>query len=98
MTVQASRPPSAAPLPRTGAPSPPQRIRVGGSVQASRLLVHTQPVYPPDLQRAGITGTVLLRGIIDKQGSVTNLEVTNTDVNPGLASAALEAVRHWQYE
>jgi len=76
----------------------PQRIRVGGNVQATRLVSMARPAYPERLQQLGVEGTVLLRAVISVEGTLLNLEVANTDVNPDLAQAALEAVRQWRYQ
>jgi hypothetical protein len=54
--------PSAAP-PDTGS-SPPRRIRVGGNVQATKLVHQVNPVYPERARAQGIQGTVLLEAII----------------------------------
>jgi TonB family protein len=75
---------------------PPRRIRVGGNVQATRLLRMVKPVYAPELQAAGIEGTVLMRAVISVQGGLLGLSVINT-VDPDLAKAAMDAVRQWQY-
>jgi TonB family protein len=90
----------------TGAPKPanpisngaPKPIRVGGNVQASRLIAQVRPVYPEDLQQTGVEGTVTMRAVISKAGTVLNPVVVNTGVNPGLAKAALDAVRQWTYQ
>jgi protein TonB len=71
---------------------------VGGNVQAAKLLRQVQPVYPADLKQQGITGTVMLRAVISTTGETLNPEVINTTVNPGLAQAALDAVRQWRYQ
>jgi TonB family protein len=76
----------------------PQRIPVGGNVQASKLIKQIAPVYPADLRQQGITGTVMLRAVISTTGEILNPEVINTTVNPGLAQAALDAVRQWRYQ
>jgi TonB family protein len=55
-----------------------------------------KPVYAPELQAAGIEGTVLMRAVISVQGSLLGLSVINT-VDPELAKAAMDAVRQWQY-
>jgi len=75
----------------------PQRIRVGGNVQATKLVYMAKPVYPADLQAAGIEGTVLLRAVISMQGNLLGLSVINTSVAPALAKAAMEAVEQWRY-
>jgi len=90
--------PAAAPAPRASSPNASQRIRVGGNVQACKLIAKIDPVYPPDLKAQGITGTVVLRAVVTKEGYLSNLQVANTDVNAGLATAALDAVRHWLYQ
>jgi protein TonB len=94
ITVSAPR---VGPAPVPQATRAPERIRVGGNVQPSRLLRQPRPVYPPELQQAGIEGVVRLRGIVSKQGTVLNPEVMNS-VDPRLAKAALDAVSQWLYE
>jgi TonB family protein len=76
----------------------PKRIQVGGNVQASRLIAQVKPTYPDDLQQAGVEGTVVMRAVISKEGTVLNPMVVNTGVNPGLAMAAAAAVRQWTYQ
>jgi protein TonB len=73
----------------------PQRIRVGGNVQQTKLLEKKVPKYPPEAKAAGIQGTVKLMAVIGKDGRVKTLEVLSGD--PLLASAALEAVKEWVY-
>jgi TonB family protein len=85
--------PAAAPPTRT-----PQRIPIGGNVQAAKLISQVRPVYPADLKQQGITGTVMLRAVISITGETLNPQVINTTVNPGLAQAALDAVRQWRYQ
>ena len=76
----------------------PQRIPVGGNVQAAKLLSKVDPVYPANLKQQGISGTVMLRAVISTTGETLNPVVLNTTVNPGLAQAALDAVRQWRYQ
>lgn len=75
---------------------PPQRIRVGGSVQQSKLIHQVPPKYPPLAKQARIQGTVRLRATIAKDGSVRDLEVVSG--HPLLVESALEAVRQWRYQ
>lgn len=77
---------------------PPERIRVGGNVQATRLLTSVKPVYPQDAQDRGIEGTVLLRAVIGKDGALLSLSPVNSLVDPELTQAALDAVRQWRYQ
>jgi TonB family protein len=95
VTVVGARAQVAAPAARAEAA---QRIPIGGNVQAVKLLRQTRPVYPVDLQQQGVTGTVTIRAIVGKDGTVLSPQVLNTDVHPALAQAALDAVRSWIYE
>jgi TonB family protein len=76
----------------------PSRIRVGGNVQAAKLVNRVLPEYPPHLKQAGISGTVVLQAIIGKEGNVLSAENIAQDVHPDLAEAALAAVKQWQYQ
>ena len=76
----------------------PHRIRVGGMVQATKLVSMTKPVYPPGAEEAGIEGTVLLRAVISTAGDLLGLSVINQSVDPDLASAAMDAVKQWHYQ
>jgi TonB family protein len=84
--------------PRPASSGPPRRIRVGGNVQATKLVQMTKPVYPAAAQGAGIEGTVLLHAVISIQGTLLGVTVLNTSVDPQLAQSAMDAVKTWQYE
>jgi protein TonB len=71
---------------------------VGGNVQPAKLLSKVDPTYPASLKQQGIAGTVMVRAIISKSGDPLNPVVINTTVHPGLAQAALDAVRQWRYQ
>jgi TonB family protein len=89
---------AAAPRTAPAAAGAPKRIRVGGNVQATKLLHKVNPAYPPDAQAAGAEGTVLLRAVISTQGNLLNVTVVNKDVDAGLAKAAKDAVEQWRYQ
>ena len=76
----------------------PQRIRVGGNVQATRLLQSVRPVYPDSAKLAGIEGTVLLEAVISREGRLIGLRAVNTMAHPDLVKAAQDAVSQWQYQ
>ncbi|MGH9674881.1 MAG: TonB family protein, partial [Bryobacteraceae bacterium] len=86
--------------PRPAAPpaAAPARIRVGGHLQATRLLNRVPPTYPDYARDNGIEGTVLMRAVISKDGSLLNLGVINTQVDATLARAAMDAVSQWRYQ
>jgi TonB family protein len=75
----------------------PQRIAVGGNVQAAQLLHQARPVYPPELQAAGVEGTVMLQAIVGKDGSVKAVKVVKS-AGQALDDAAMAAVKQWQYQ
>ena len=83
------------------APPPPRPhqsgpLRVGGNVQATRIINRVQPVYPALARQTRISGTVRLHAIIGKEGTIQQLEVMNG--HPLLQQAALDAVRQWRYQ
>lgn len=92
--VLGTRPAHAAPL--TG--RAPQRIRVGGNVQATKLLNKVQPVYPESALEKGLEGTVLLRAVIGTDGKLLSLGAVSAASDPDLTKAALNAVQLWTYE
>lgn len=67
-----------------------------GEVMAAMLVNRVEPKYPTMAIAAHISGTVHLRAIISKDGTVRELEVV--DGNPLLAQAALVAVQNWRYQ
>jgi protein TonB len=76
-------------------PALPPRIRVGGAVQAARLVHRVDPVYPALARQMRIAGTVELTGVIGTDGQIRELRVVSG--HPFLVHAALEAVRQWVY-
>jgi len=92
--------PSAAPPPPPPkeAPKPqvPKQIRVGGNVQAAKLVNQPKPQYPPLARQARIQGVVRFNAIIGKDGSIANLTLVSG--HPLLVPSATEAVRQWRYQ
>jgi len=97
VVVKGQKPAAVPPMtqPMAGAP---QRIRVGGNVQATKLISMAKPEYPAELQQLGIEGAVVMRAIISKTGELLHLEAISTDVDARLVKAALDAVRTWKYQ
>jgi TonB family protein len=73
------------------------RLRIGGEVQAPKIIEKVQPVYPEKAKAAGIDGTVILHALISKDGNPLSLRVMNNQIDPDLARAAVEAVSKWRY-
>jgi periplasmic protein TonB len=92
--------PTAAPPPPPvkEAPKPvtPKQIRVGGQVQAAKLVRQPKPVYPPLAKQARIQGTVRFNAIIGKDGTIQNLQMVSG--HPLLVQSATDAVKQWVYQ
>ncbi len=73
----------------------PQRVRVSAGVTSGLLVRKVNPVYPALARQARIQGTVLLRAVISKEGSITGLQLISG--HPMLAPAAIDAVKQWKY-
>jgi TonB family protein len=74
----------------------PQRIRVGGNVQAAMAISAPKPVYPPEAKQARVQGTVRMNVVIGKDGTVKDLQVASG--HPLLVDVAADAVRQWIYK
>jgi protein TonB len=59
------------------------------------LIYRVQPVYPMLAKQARIQGTVLLRAVISREGTIENLQVLSG--HPMLVQSAMDAVRQWRY-
>ncbi len=83
-----------------GMPPPPkptqQRVRIGGNVQAAKMIRQIQPAYPQIAKTAHVQGTVILHAIISKDGTVQELQYIS---GPALLMrSAMDAVRQWKYQ
>jgi len=92
-----TRPPTAPPL----HPAQPERsaappiVRRSEGVQAALLIRRVEPAYPPLGRQLRIQGTVQIRAIISREGSIDSLHALSG--HPLLVTAALDAVRQWRY-
>lgn len=59
------------------------------------LIRRVQPEYPALAKQARIQGTVVLRAVIDREGTIQDLQVIIG--HPLLVQAAINAVRQWRY-
>jgi TonB family protein len=78
------------------APISPDRLRIGGNMEASHIITKKTPVYPAAAKAAGIQGKVLLEAAISKDGVPKELRVLSSP-SDDLSESALEAVREWRY-
>ncbi|MEX2263902.1 MAG: M56 family metallopeptidase [Bryobacteraceae bacterium] len=79
------------------ASSGPRRIRVGGNVQATRLLHTRRPRYPPEAREQGVEGVVVLHAIIRRDGELGEVRLLSSS-HPALAAAAQESLSGWRYQ
>ncbi len=96
---QSFRTPSPPPSPGVGTTDDGARvqgIRVSQGVMDKNLVEKVSPVYPQLAQQARIEGTVVLRAVIGRDGSVRDLRVISG--HPMLAPAAIEAAKKWRYK
>jgi TonB family protein len=94
VTVTGTKPPTVTP----NAMGTRERIRIGGNVQMVQLIQQAKPEYPAELQQAGVQGTVVLQGVISKDGDVLSSKVLSTNVDPRLVQLALNAFKQWRYK
>lgn len=76
--------------------APPQRLTIGGNVQAAKIINRVQPVYPEEASKEKISGTVKLHVVIARDGKIQQIQVVSG--HPLLVQAAIDAVRQWQYQ
>jgi periplasmic protein TonB len=97
--LSAAPPPPPPPPPQKAqAPNPaaPKRIRIGGEVEAARLVHEVQPEYPVLARGARIGGVVRLSAVISRDGTVEDLKLVSGQ--PLLVPAAMGAVKQWIYK
>jgi len=80
-------PPDAVPAPR--------QIAISAGVAQGLLAKSGPPNYPPNAMRIGVSGTVVLQIVIDKQGHVRDPQVVSGPTE--LRQAALDAIKDWRY-
>ncbi len=85
--------PAKAPAPKPAPTSGP--VRIGGTVQAAKLIHQVRPLYPALAKQVRIQGSVQLQAVIARDGTIQNLQLVSG--HPLLVPAAMEAVRQWRY-
>jgi periplasmic protein TonB len=74
----------------------PTRVRISQGVSKGLLISRVEPTYPPLARQARIQGNVVLTAVIDKDGTIQNLQVVSG--HPMLTPAAIDAVKQWRYK
>ncbi|MPN16399.1 hypothetical protein SDC9_163739 [bioreactor metagenome] len=66
-------------------------------VTPPKVLSRVQPVYPEQARKNGVSGTVKVKALVFKDGSVGQCLVIGSSGYPELDEAALNAVQAWQF-
>jgi TonB family protein len=80
----------------TPPPPPAAPVRIGGAVQAPKLVSTILPVYPAIARTNGVEGSVVIEASVGTNGSVVSTKVISGP--PILRQAALDALRRWKYQ
>ena len=70
---------------------------IGGQIRAPKRIRNVSPQYPLTLHGTGTQGVVVMDGHIGLDGFIRDLQV-RSDSHPDFASAAVSAVREWQWD
>ena len=73
-----------------------QPSAAGGNIRAPRQIQRVVPLYPAQLGPEGVHGIVVLDATIATDGTVRDVNVVG-QAHPDLASAAVDAVRQWEF-
>jgi TonB family protein len=76
--------------------APSHSVWLAPAQAEARLLIRTEPHYPPEAIAAHRAGNVVLEVQVAEDGSISSIRTLSGD--PALAAAATEAVRHWRYQ
>ncbi len=77
--------------------APQGPIMVAGDVKKPVKISGASPVYTEVARKARIEGTVIVQAIIDKSGTVKNVEILK-GLPMGLDKSAMNAVKGWRFE
>jgi TonB family protein len=71
--------------------------RVGGGVKAPSLISKVEPEYSEEARAAKISGSVLLKVVVDVDGKAKDIEVVNA-LGLGLDEQAVLAIQRWKFK
>ena len=88
--VAAATPPPPRPTPATPAPARSANELVAISTP--------QPVYPPEAQRSGTAGEVVVSFTVNSDGSVSNIDIVSARPRGVFERSVQSAVRRWKFQ
>jgi TonB family protein len=63
------------------------------------VVAEVKPTYTAEAMRNRVQGTVTLRGIVERDGTISSIEVLNSlDKMYGLDQAAIDALKQWRFQ
>lgn len=74
---------------------PPKRVRISQGITKGMVITKVEPAYPRLALGAHVSGVVVLKAVIGKDGLIHELQLVSG--HPLLISAAMDAVRQWRY-
>ena len=75
--------------------APVKRVRISQGVTQGMVISKIEPKYPMIALAARVTGVVLLKAVISKEGEIKELQAVSG--HPLLVPAAIDAVKQWRY-
>jgi periplasmic protein TonB len=94
-------PPPPPPPPTPPVPPPSikhsEPVRIGGDVQAGKVIYQPAPAYPSLARVARVEGVVVLQAAIAADGTIQTLKVIS-ETSPLLRSGVIETVKTWKYK
>ncbi len=82
----------------------PCELRIAPRVAEKLLLHRVEPDYPQSVKATGVSGQVMVRFVIDKQGNAVGVvnfapdRQFESSQNPQIIAAATNAVKQWKFK
>ena len=70
--------------------------RIGPGISPPYVISKIEPVYTPEAKAEKIQGTVVMRMVVDQNGSARDIEIVRS-LDDGLDQKAIDAVSQWQF-
>ena len=80
------------------APRQEQKAHAGQVDKAPRLVERVPPVYPETARQGGLTGSVVVRLLVDVSGRVSQISILRAQPPGVFEDCVKDAVRQWRFE